>query len=88
MLFSQIRSSLCLQGGSQREERYDVLLQRVRELGLCEEEYKWYLDLRKYGGAKHSGYGLGFDRMVMYVTGMSNIRDVQPFPRTTELLDF
>ncbi len=75
-------------GGSQREERYDVLLQRVRELGLCEEEYKWYLDLRKYGGAKHSGYGLGFDRMVMYVTGMSNIRDVQPFPRTTELLDF
>ncbi len=74
-------------GGSQREERHDVLLKRIKELGLPECEYDWYLDLRKYGGVKHAGYGLGFDRMVMYVTGMTNIRDVQPFPRTTESLE-
>ena len=75
-------------GGSQREERYDVLLDRIRELGLKEEDYWWYLDLRKYGGTKHAGFGLGFERLVMYLTGISNIRDVLPFPRTTGSADF
>ncbi len=75
-------------GGSQREERYDVLRQRINELGLNEEHYWWYLELRKYGGTKHAGYGLGFERMLMYLTGMSNIRDVIPFPRTTGNLEF
>lgn len=69
-------------GGSQREERMDVLLNRMRELGLKEEDYWWYLELRKYGGTKHAGFGLGFERLVMYLTGVSNIRDVLPFPRT------
>ena len=69
-------------GGSQREERYDVLINRIREMGLDEDTYDWYLDLRRYGGVFHSGYGLGFDRILMYLTGMSNIRDVQMFPRT------
>ncbi|MDD6146891.1 MAG: asparagine--tRNA ligase [Oscillospiraceae bacterium] len=75
-------------GGSQREERYDVLLQRIEELGLRQEDYWWYLDLRKYGGTKHAGFGLGFERLVMYLTGISNIRDVLPFPRTTGSADF
>ena len=75
-------------GGSQREERYDVLTDRIRELGLKEEDYWWYLDLRKYGGTKHAGFGLGFERLVMYLTGISNIRDVLPFPRTTGSADF
>lgn len=75
-------------GGSQREERYDVLTERIRELGLKEEDYWWYLDLRKYGGTKHAGFGLGFERLVMYLTGISNIRDVLPFPRTTGSADF
>ena len=75
-------------GGSQREERYDVLLNRIRELGLREEDYSWYLDLRKYGGTKHAGYGLGFERLIMYITGVSNIRDVIPFPRTTGSAEF
>ena len=75
-------------GGSQREERYDVLLNRIRELGLKEEDYWWYLDLRKYGGTKHAGFGLGFERLGMYLTGISNIRDVLPFPRTTGSADF
>lgn len=75
-------------GGSQREERYDVLLSRIRELGLNEEDYWWYLDLRKYGGVKHAGYGLGFERIIMYITGMSNIRDVLPFPRTPKTAEF
>lgn len=75
-------------GGSQREERYDLLVKRMDELGLKQEDYKWYLDLRKYGGTKHSGFGLGFERAVMYLTGMSNIRDVIPFPRTTKSADF
>lgn len=75
-------------GGSQREERYDVLLNRIKELGLKEEDYWWYMDLRKYGCAKHAGYGLGFERFVMYVTGMSNIRDVLPFPRTPGNAEF
>ena len=70
------------------EERYDVLTARMAELGLKEEDYWWYLDLRKYGGVKHSGYGLGFERIIMYITGMSNIRDVLPFPRTPKTAEF
>lgn len=69
-------------GGSQREDDYDKLLARINELGLNEEDYKFYLDLRKYGSARHAGFGLGFERCVMYLTGMANIRDVIPFPRT------
>lgn len=75
-------------GGSQREERYDVLTSRMAELGLKEEDYSWYLDLRRYGGVKHAGFGLGFERLIMYLTGMSNIRDVIPFPRTTGSAEF
>jgi len=75
-------------GGSQREERYDVLKARIEEPGMTEEDYWWYMDLRKYGGVKHSGYGLGFERIIMYITGMSNIRDVLPFPRTPKTADF
>lgn len=75
-------------GGSQREERYDRLAGRIREMGLREEDYWWYLDLRKYGGVKHAGYGLGFERIIMYITGMSNIRDVLPFPRTPKTAEF
>ena len=75
-------------GGSQREERLDVLKRRIEELGLNEKDYWWYLDLRRYGGAKHSGCGLGFERMIMYLTGMTNIRDVIPFPRTTGSAEF
>ena len=75
-------------GGSQREERYDVLLNRIKELNLSEEDYSWYLDLRKYGGTKHAGFGLGLERLIMYITGMSNIRDVIPFPRTPKNADF
>ena len=69
-------------GGSQREERLDKLVQRIHELGLNEEDYAWYLDTRRYGTNVHSGYGLGFERLVMYLTGISNIRDVEFFPRT------
>lgn len=69
-------------GGSQREDDYDKLLSRMKELGLKEEDYAFYLDLRKYGSARHAGFGLGFERCVMYLTGMGNIRDVIPFPRT------
>lgn len=75
-------------GGSQREERYDVLAARIQEMGFAEEDYWWYMDLRKYGGAKHAGYGLGFERIIMYITGMSNIRDVLPFPRTPKTAEF
>lgn len=75
-------------GGSQREERLDLLTQRLHELGLKEEDYWWYLDLRRYGGTKHAGFGLGFERMVMYLTGISNIRDVLLFPRTTGSAEF
>ncbi len=74
-------------GGSQREDRYDILLSRIHELGLREEDYRFYLDLRKYGSARHAGFGLGFERCVMYLTGMSNIRDVIPFPRTVHNCD-
>lgn len=75
-------------GGSQREERYDVLLERIKEMGLDEKDYWWYLDLRRYGGTHHAGFGLGFERLVMYLTGISNIRDVLPFPRTTGSAEF
>ena len=75
-------------GGSQREERYDVLLSKIEDMGLTADDYDWYLDLRKYGGVKHAGYGLGFDRILMYMTGMSNIRDVQMFPRTPGNAEF
>ncbi|SHJ72870.1 asparagine--tRNA ligase [Paramaledivibacter caminithermalis] len=75
-------------GGSQREERLDVLESRLEELGLNKEDYWWYLDLRKYGGVKHAGYGLGFERAIMYLTGISNIRDVIPFPRTPKSAEF
>ncbi len=70
-------------GGSQREERYDRLEARIQELGLNPEDYGWYMDLRKYGGTRHAGFGLGFERMIMYLTGVTNIRDVIAFPRTT-----
>ena len=69
-------------GGSQREDNYDTLLQRMHECGLKEKDYQFYLDLRKYGSTRHAGFGLGFERCVMYLTGISNIRDVLPFPRT------
>ena len=69
-------------GGSQREERIDMLTARMQELGLKEEDYWWYLNLRKFGGTKHAGFGLGFERIIMYLTGVSNIRDVIPYPRT------
>ncbi len=75
-------------GGSQREERLDVLESRMAELGLDPKDYWWYLDLRRYGGCKHAGFGLGFERMVMYLTGISNIRDVLPHPRTVGNADF
>jgi asparaginyl-tRNA synthetase len=75
-------------GGSQREERLDLLEKRIDELGLSPEDYSWYLDLRRYGGVKHSGFGLGFERLVMYLTGIDNIRDAIPYPRTTGQADF
>ena len=75
-------------GGSQREERYDILKARIEETGMTAEDYWWYLELRKYGGVVHSGFGLGFERIIMYMTGMSNIRDVLPFPRTPKTAEF
>ena len=75
-------------GGSQREEREDVLLERIEEFGLNKEDFWWYLELRKFGTATHSGFGLGFERMIMYLTGVSNIRDVIPFPRTPKNCEF
>jgi asparaginyl-tRNA synthetase len=75
-------------GGSQREERYDVLLQRLRGSGLDEKAYWWYLDLRRFGSVPHSGFGLGLERMMMYLTGLKNIRDVIPFPRTPGNAEF
>ena len=75
-------------GGSQREERLDLLTARIEELGLPPENYAWYLDLRRYGSTRHAGFGLGFDRMIMYLTGISNIRDVLPFPRVTGWAEF
>ena len=75
-------------GGSQREEREDVLLARMKECSLKEEDYRWYVNLRRYGGTKHAGYGLGFERIIMYLTGVSNIRDVIPYPRTVGNAEF
>ena len=75
-------------GGSQREERLDVLEAQMARFGLNKEDYWWYLDLRRYGGVPHAGFGLGFERALMYVTGMQNIRDVIPFARTTGTAEF
>lgn len=75
-------------GGSQREERLEILEQRMDEIGVPKEELDWYLDLRRYGGVKHAGFGLGFERMIMYITGVENIRDVVPFPRTPKNAEF
>lgn len=75
-------------GGSQREERYERLIGRIKELGLPEEELWWYLDLRKFGSAPHSGFGLGFERLMLFVTGMTNIRDVIPYPRFPKNAEF
>ncbi len=69
-------------GGSQREERYEVLERRMREAGIDLDDYRWYLDLRRYGTVPHAGFGLGFERLVQFVSGMANIREVIPFPRT------
>lgn len=77
-----------LVGGSQREERYDILEQRMKEMGMASDSLQWYMDLRRYGGCKHAGFGLGFDRFLMYLSGMTNIRDVEPFPRTPRNLIF
>ena len=77
-----------LVGGSQREERLDVLEAKMKDLGMNLENYSWYLDLRRFGGCKHAGFGLGFERFVMYLTGMQNIRDVVPFARTPKNLEF
>ena len=75
-------------GGSERESNLDVLLSRISELGLNKDDYWWYLDLRKYGSVPHSGFGLGFERAVQYVTGVQNIRDVIPYPRYVKSADF
>ena len=75
-------------GGSERVENLDILQGRIKELGLREEDYWWYLDLRRYGTVPHSGFGLGFERLLLYVTGMGNIRDVIPFPRAPKLAEF
>ena len=75
-------------GGSEREERLDILLKRIKKVGIDEKELWWYTDLRKYGTAVHSGFGLGFERLIMFATGMSNIRDVIPFPRTPQNAEF
>jgi asparaginyl-tRNA synthetase len=75
-------------GGSEREDRYDVLANRLDQQGLDKDNYWWYLDLRRFGSVPHAGFGLGFDRTVQYVTGMQNIRDVIPFPRTVKSAEF
>ena len=75
-------------GGSQREERLDVLKKKMEVLGIDEEELYWYLDLRRFGSAVHSGFGLGFERLVLFATGMGNIRDVIPYPRTPQNAEF
>ena len=75
-------------GGSEREENYDILLGRIKELGLDEKDYSWYLELRKFGTVPHAGVGLGFERLILLLTGMQNIRDVIPFPRTFKNAEF
>ncbi|MFA5195710.1 MAG: amino acid--tRNA ligase-related protein, partial [Bacteroidales bacterium] len=85
VLFPQIGEII---GGSQREEIYETLLNRMKEMGIPDKEMQWYLDTRKFGTAPHSGFGLGFERLMLFVTGMSNIRDVIPFPRTPKNAEF
>ncbi|HBR85885.1 MAG TPA: asparagine--tRNA ligase, partial [Firmicutes bacterium] len=85
LLFPDV-GELC--GGSQREEDYAKLKNRIEELGMVEKAYQWYLDSRRWGGCVHSGFGLGFDRLMMYITGIDNIRDVQPYPRTYGEMEF
>ena len=75
-------------GGSQREENFDKLMSKIKKLNMDENIYNWYMDLRKYGSVVHSGFGLGFERMMMYLTGIQNIRDVIPFPRTPKNCEF
>ena len=75
-------------GGSEREEQYDVLLKRIKELNMNTEALGWYLDTRRFGSVPHSGFGLGFERLMLFVTGMTNIRDVIPFPRTPNSAKF
>ena len=75
-------------GGSQREERIEILKTKIQDSGMNIDDYSWYLDLRKFGGTRHGGFGLGFERMLMYLTGMQNIRDVLPFPRTVGFCEF
>ena len=75
-------------GGSQREERLDKLKERMQEMNICQKDLWWYLDTRKFGTCKHAGFGLGFERLIMFVTGMKNIRDVIPFPRTPQNAEF
>ena len=75
-------------GGSQREENLEKLTKKINDLGLKEEDYSWYLDTRRFGTTKHAGYGLGFERMIMYLTGVGNIRDVIPFPRTVHNAEY
>jgi asparaginyl-tRNA synthetase len=75
-------------GGSQREERLDYLIKRMDDMGVPKEDLEWYLDLRRYGGCVHSGFGLGFERLIMYLSGVENIRDVIPFPRTPKNCEF
>ena len=77
-----------LMGGSQREERIDYLTQRMDEMHVSREELDWYINLRKFGGCKHSGFGMGFERLLIYLTGIENIRDVIPFPRTPGNCEF
>lgn len=85
VLFPQIGEII---GGSQREENYDKLLTRMKEMGIPHDEMDWYLDTRRFGAVPHSGFGLGFERLMLFVTGMGNIRDVIPFPRTPNNAEF
>ncbi len=75
-------------GGSQREDRYDVLKKRICEMGLSEKDYQWYLDLRRYGSVPHAGFGLGFERLIQFMTGVANIREAIPFPRVPGYAEF
>jgi asparaginyl-tRNA synthetase len=75
-------------GGSQREDNPEKLIQRIKDMGMKPEDYSWYLDLRRYGSVPHSGFGLGFERLIQYITGMANIRDVIPFPRAVGQANF
>jgi len=77
-----------LMGGSQREERLDILTERMKELNVPYENLNWYVNLRKYGGARHSGFGMGFERLIMFVSGVNNIRDVLPYYRTPNNIDY